>query len=140
MTHQELLPVTYKKIVLDICELGNLEKYKDVIAQLCNVIEHNGCEIACHTKNMSSAMQFEEQPLIKLAVNNQQKPIRIIWDLVHEYGHFLCGAPKEGEAELQREEQAWRHARKMVLKSPKLMPFLMDFKQYKEQCLDPYRH
>ena len=69
----------------------------------------------------------------------KEKPIHYIWDILHEFGHYLSGLPNRHERTFDRELQAWELGLEQLKKYPELFAQVEDFEKYRENCLATYK-
>jgi hypothetical protein len=144
------MPTDLKRKAEEICVEGNAIDYLVEVTMLVQRIVQGGCNIACdYINNCSRHVEPLEdgQPcLIRISVHKARtKPIHIIWDIMHEFGHLLSGKPEKGEVEdpckrLKREELAWVKAEVQLDDFPTLKVEIADFLAYKDYRLLGYRN
>jgi hypothetical protein len=116
-----------------------LNEYSDEIRQILEIINSKGCRVSCHSVDQKSVCtwKFAGGPLLRISIL-KKTPTEIIWDLLHEFGHFLDGEPDGEEQKLDREIQAWSYASEELSKYPRLLLLKSNFESYKEKCLVSY--
>lgn len=119
---------------------GKLHEYSDEVTAIIKKIDLEGCGISCHYLSEPSSHSFgPEGCYIRIAMMNKLQPMHVVWDLLHEYGHFLSGPPITKGPELEREILAWAFAEKELELYPRLKLFSANFNAYREECLIGYR-
>jgi hypothetical protein len=108
-----------------------------------NIYYHENIHVAFDELNNQSSSFLHSKSLIRINIkDNPGRQIRYIWNLLHEYGHYLSGDRLMGYTELDelaREEEAWENALKEIQKYPILLNEINDFNYHKEFCLKNYR-
>ena len=143
------MPKDIRRRAEEICVNGNATEYVHEVTRLVEMIVQNKCNIACDYVNDYSRHldSFEDGKSCRIWISVHKvraKPIHIVWDIMHEFGHHLSGAPEKGEVEdtkrrLKREELAWNIAEMQLEGFPTLKLDLADFLEYKDYCLRGYR-
>lgn len=130
----------YSKLADEICKVGNLEPFRDAIKYIFEIIKEKPCKISFHyNKNEPSSCAFlNGNAHIRVGIKNRPRPLIILWDLLHEYGHFVSGERKENDTDISREMVAWQHATETFIKLPWLLWYADDFQNYMAQCIDSY--
>lgn len=120
---------------------GKLHEYSDEVTAIIKKIDVEGCGISCHYRaDEASSHSFGPgNTYIRIAMVGKNHPLHIIWDILHEYGHFLSGLPDTNGPNLKRELLAWDFACKELELYPRLKSFTANFDAYKEYCLVGYR-
>lgn len=129
----------------EFCDLGNLEDYREVIAQIFKEIEADGCKIAARTDGVVSQHEHNANDCImriSLVKDHYTKPIEIIWTILHEFGHHQDPLRKEDENDserrLQSEEKAWSWAESKLDDFKELLAEKDSFLNFKQKCLHTY--
>jgi hypothetical protein len=136
-----IIPNKTELIAKEFIAVGKLEEFTNEINAIIQKITSRDCRISTHyiLKNKSSILFESTGSIIRIEMSDRSIPIEIIWDILHEYGHFLSGKPETQNANLNREILAWNFAQKELDFYPKLLGLLPDFIAYREHCLDTYR-
>lgn len=127
-----------EKLIREIVHGCSLKDYEFEIALIVKKIYLSNCTLACHYIGLQSSCRFDPTPLIRIKVQDRNNPMHVIWDILHEYGHFLSGLPKSRGPNLVREILAWDFARQEVNYYPRLLAALNEFNIYREFCLSTY--
>jgi len=132
-----------KRLSKEICQNGELQDYSIVIEFLIEYIYSKGCRISCNYQTEGSSiehsMQGEYLTHIRIGMKNRSdKPLTIIWDILHEFGHHLSGKPNATGEKIIREIEAWDIAYKELFNFPVFAEFVKNFQSYKETCLLTY--
>ena len=71
---------------------------------------------------------------------NKVEPLKMIWDILNEYGHHQSGPPvkTEDEYKLEREVLAWKFADEHLKLYPELEKHKDDYAKYRWYCLGSY--
>lgn len=131
--------------IKEITQKGNLTEFEDSLEKIIRSILNSQCNISCNDLDDISFLEqsklYAFNPIIRIGFKGQkEKPIHYIWDILHEFGHFLSGVPKPGEEKtIARETLAWDLALEELKKLPQLLEHVDDFEIYKEQCLLTYK-
>ena len=129
------------RLLNEICDVGMLEEYRNVVDVLLEMIIKKGCRISIRYdveySNIVDAVDHGSH--IRVSLKNVKDPLDIIWKLLHEYGHFLSGKTKSNTSILEREELAWRYADEIVKSFPELLAHKEAYNKCKELCLNTYR-
>jgi hypothetical protein len=122
----------------EFCIAGNLQKYKKAVSEILDMINAQNCKISyCQTCDVSS-IAWSNPPMIRVSFK-VEKPIHIIWNILHEFGHFQSGARAEEMEIYDRELLAWNFAAEEVKKIDELQMQLKDFYEYQNDCLRTYK-
>ncbi len=122
---------------------GNLYDFEATVDKLISrVTSPPGCNLSCSYIDENSNIKFlDSGPWIQIGFKNRNgEKIEIIWDILHEYGHYLSGKPPLNNGpDPAREIDAWENAL-IEIKNyyTELIPFLEDFEKYKAKCLMSY--
>jgi hypothetical protein len=133
-----------KKILLqEICFKGNLWDFQATLERIINGIEENNgrlsCCETCETSRIEHDKSGSRSPHIRIGFKTRkEKPIHIIWDILHEFGHLVSGAKGENEKTVYREIEAWQKAFNELLYYDDLKVEVLDFKLYARECLRTY--
>jgi len=129
----------------ELIDRGKLQGFENIISAIVDKIllpATPNCKLACFDCSKSKITQEEgKDSLIQIGIKDRKsEPITVIWDILHEYGHHLSGAPKVGvDLRLKREELAWEKAYEELQNYPELQNQKESFNDYKEVCLKDYR-
>ncbi len=120
---------------------GKLHEYSDEVAAIIKKVDIEGCAISCHYRpDESSSHSFApDSNYIRIAMLDKSESVHVIWDILHEFGHFLSGRPEKQGPDLNRELLAWDYAERELEDYPKLKIHSANFYAYKEHCLEDYR-
>lgn len=134
-----------KKLMLklEICKKGKLSEFENVLEGLIDSILESDCLISCcDICETSSIEQFKNgnfKSMIKIGFkNSRDKPVHIIWEILHEFGHHLSGLPNGKEKSYERELQAWDFGLLELKKYAELLVLEDDYMEYKKSCLSSY--
>ena len=129
----------------EFCGLGNLERYRNELEGIFDLIEAHGCKISARTDEHSSQHVYDSIGgcHIRISLQEQYKaPVDILWTILHEFGHHLSGKSSTSkhtkEQKLKREVLAWYYAEKLLGEFPRLSDMKPAFIAYKDECLDSY--
>lgn len=131
-----------KKEFLNISKLLHT-CYEATSNKIVDKIYNSGFEIAIDTNSPDLSRINWGQKMIWLRIFKTTPPLHNLWNMLHEYGHYLSGARPVGYTELdelKREEEAWDNALQEIQDNyPILLKEIDDFKTHKEVCLGNYR-
>ncbi|SJZ67849.1 hypothetical protein SAMN04488128_1011162 [Chitinophaga eiseniae] len=128
-----------ERLIDEICENVQLQRYRTIVNEIVNMIEADGCKVYTdYSRTASSYLSTTEQPIIRISLLGVDKPLRVIWRLLHEYGHHLSGPRKAEDTDISREELAWKYAEATLRKYPALLEMKMEFKECKDHDLGTY--
>ena len=133
----------YSKILIDeICVNGKLEVHRKVIEDIFSAFELKPCSIACKYNGTPSVTEFNPNgTIIRLDVKDRESPLNIIWDLMHEYGHFFNGSidDKNDKNKIAISEyKAWRFADEFFDCFLELQQYRTEFNKYRQVCFSSY--
>lgn len=122
---------------------GNLIDYKDVIEILIDKILDSNCLISacdtCETSGITETKDITKKNHIRISFKyKREKPLHLIWDILHEFGHHLSGHPNGLEKSLERERLAWDYGKKILSGYPTLKENEQDYEEYRDNCLKSY--
>lgn len=130
------------RLIDEICKVGNLEAYRKVLEDIFIAIELKPCKIACKYNGPPSVTEFgPDSTIIRLDVKERESAIHIIWDLLHEYGHFFNGpvSDKNDKNKVALSEyRAWQFANDFFDVFPELQPHKAEFNKYRQVCFSSY--
>jgi len=127
-----------KTIVDEIISQTNLDVYNDILLKIVNEIENRGFRLSCRSDSMQSVIEWDSY-LIRISVKNGKKrDLKVLWDILHEYGHLIDGRPSKKEANIKREKSAWLNAEVYIKNHSILMDNYQEFIRYKDECLRTY--
>lgn len=133
-----------ERLKREISKRGNLIKFESVIEKLINEIIDSGCKISCcdicDTSKIEQSIDGTIKNHIRISFKDKkEKPIHLIWDILHEFGHHLSGKPNGKEKSYSRESLAWDYGFDTLIKISELKDYQDDFENYKEKCLLTYK-
>lgn len=84
------------RLVDEICSVGKLESYRIVLEEILIRIHNNGCRVSTrYDVDFSNFWEdLEKGNRIQVSLRKVEKPLDIIWKLLHEFGHHLSGPQK----------------------------------------------
>ena len=129
----------------EICQNGNLTDYEKIIDFIIKEINLHDCNISCcynfdTSRIEQSKINGHKKSHIRISLKNKrEKPIHIIFDMLHEFGHFLSGVPIKNTIDINREIIAWDFALKVLRKIPESSIYFDEFYIYRDFCLNTYR-
>ena len=130
------------QLIQEIISNGKLKKYESTVRLIVKEIIDFNCKISVRYNSEASVTEMDPKglkpPHIRISLKNKEKPIRIIWDILHEFGHCKSGPRAKTDTNSVREKLAWHHAEKVFQKYPDLKKEHNDFLEYKEICLKTY--
>ena len=95
----------------EFVERGKLIEYQGVVDVLIDQILDSRCLLSicdiCDTSRIEQNMDGTQLNHIRISLKNIEKPIHIIWCMLHEYGHHLSGKPTGNEKSIAHEQEAW---------------------------------
>jgi len=128
------------RTINEFIQKGNLSELSSEVDSIIRKIFSNGCTICCHYISDKSSYNSGPPPIIRIEMNDRNVPVQIIWDILHEYGHFLSGEQEKKGPKINRELLAWQYAKKELENYPKLRQMILEFEAYAEFCLRTYSH
>jgi hypothetical protein len=131
------------QLIKAFCAKGKLNDYKEEVEHLIVKILDSNCLISdcdtCETSLIEQSKETNVKNHIRISFKyEKEKPIHIIWDILHEYGHHLSGHPDELEKSIEREKEAWDLGQKIIATYPKLIIEQKDYENYRDKCLKTY--
>lgn len=94
--------------------------------------------LSCRSDSMQSVIEWDSY-LIRISVKNGKKrELKVLWDILHEYGHLIDGRPSKNEVNIKREKSAWLNAEIYIKNHSILMDNYKGFIKYKDECLSTY--
>lgn len=136
-----------KKKVNEFCIEANLENFREVLVDIFSRIEENNCWISARYDAGPSIHEFPNDTgrcMIRIPINQfKDKPIKIIWTILHEFGHHISGRFDKNNASapgfiIQREISAWEYARSYIIENEHLRDQIDEFNIYADSCLNTY--
>ena len=132
------------RLINEISNKGNLGEFENTLERIIQMIHDSECSIfccdTCENSSIVQAINGSFKSHIKIGFKKvKEKPIHIIWDIFHEFGHHLSGKPNGKERTVERESQAWDLGFEQLKQFPELLEHLEDFKDYSENCLRTYK-
>ena len=129
-----------QKIKHEIVRVGNLTQYENTIEKILQSIYNANrtisCCYICENSSIEQAIDKSFKPHIRIGFKvPKEKPIHIIWDILHEFGHLLSGLPIGKGGTPERESQAWNIGFEQLKKYPELVDQIDDYKKYREKCI-----
>jgi hypothetical protein len=94
--------------VREVCDVGGLKGYEPQVDLLIRRVEEAEFTFYCSSRGAASTIEWTSECL-RLAVDGASG-LLLLWDLAHEVGHLIDGAPASGlnwTQKAQREESAW---------------------------------
>lgn len=133
-------PEPRNQLINEICKNGLLEEYRDTIRAILEEIFANGAKVSCKYNETASNIDRDRvRPYhIRVSMIEVKHPLNIIWNILHEYGHYLDWPVKQEDSRIDREKTAWRYAEQMLPKYPKLLDGIAYFEHHKNWCLSTY--
>ena len=130
-----------EKLNHEICSKGNLSQYENTVGKILSAIYDAKCTISCCDICEKSRIEHSmSKTHIRIGFKKaKEKPIHYIWDILHEFGHYLSGLPNRHERTFDRELQAWELGLEQLKKYPELFAQVEDFEKYRENCLATYK-
>ncbi len=103
--------------------------------QLLKFISEAGVKVStCYDVGHSNFEDCNDHiPRIWINLINVVHPLDIVWELMHEYGHYMSGKRKPGEITLESEILAWSHADRTPLAIVSVLHFDKN-KNYRMLC------
>jgi hypothetical protein len=133
-------PANHERLLKEICQNGHLENYTESLDQLLKYISEAGVKVS--TRYDVGYSNFEDYtdhiPRIRVSLTNVVHPLDIVWELMHEYGHYLSGKRKPEDITLEREILAWTHADRILHLFPEFAKHIRDYNLCKFRCLQSY--
>jgi hypothetical protein len=124
------------RLIDEICQVGKLEDYRMPLTDLITRIYADGLKVSTrYDVGHSSILNGH----VRVTLIGVIHPLDIIWELIHEYGHFLSGERKPEDTDLEREEKAWFYADKLIVSFPHLVPHYEKYNICKQRCLKSYQ-
>lgn len=102
-----------ERLLDEICETAHLQSYRATLSEIVAKIEEDGCWVYTDHYGTESVYTspLDCAPIIRLSLVGIDKPLWVIWRLLHEYGHHLSGRRQLNDTDIMREELAWNHAK-----------------------------
>lgn len=134
------LQIKSYQLAREICHITKSEKLFDVIQKIIFDICQNKVGISPTKSQDATYIEYSisEQfnAIIKLRINENEPTEIVIWDILHEYGHFLSGKPDK--TTIKREIEAWNKAYVILKDYSELISLEDSFFTYQEFCLKTY--
>jgi hypothetical protein len=124
------------RLVDEICDIGKLKEFRSPLTDLITRIYAEGLKVSTRYDIGQSSI-FRGH--IRVTLVGVIEPLDIIWEMMHEYGHFLSGERKPEDSDIQREEMAWSYADKLISSFPELLKHRDAYTICRERCLKSYR-
>ncbi|TMI73287.1 MAG: hypothetical protein E6H09_07760 [Bacteroidetes bacterium] len=129
------------RLLNELCKNGNLEDHRVPLSCLLDLIIESGVKVSTRYDKSSSNYEayFESDLRIRISLLNVVDPLDVIWKIMHEFGHYLSGKREPEDSTMDREEQAWIHADKILQQFPYFLSFKDKYEACKQNCLHSYR-
>lgn len=129
-----------EQLVNELCVNGNLVKFRETIYRMLTVIYQNGATVSCkYNETASNIDSNPERPKhIRVSMIQVKDPLNIVWNIMHEYGHYLDWPRIIDHTVIEREENAWKLAEIEIQKYPQLVKEIERFKKHRDWCLETY--
>jgi hypothetical protein len=132
------------QLVKEICAKGGLLGFEALVDKLISRIHEADCKISCcdtcFDTKINQDLKGEQKSHIQLGFKTiRERPIHLIWDIFHEFGHHLSGLPQPGEERtVERETQAWNLGLNVLHEYPDLLSEEADYLAYAKSKLQTY--
>lgn len=129
-----------EQLVNELCANGNLEKFRETIKKMLTDIYQKGAKVSCKYNEAASNIDrsLDRPKHIRVSMIQVKDPLNIIWNILHEYGHYLDWPRIVDHTVIQREENAWKKAEIEINKYPELIKEMESFKNHRDWCLQTY--
>lgn len=128
------------QLTREICHITNSNELFEIIKKVTTDILENGVGISISNYLPTSSIEFsgsnDSNAKIRLNIKKNTETILVIWDILHEYGHFLSGKPEIKD--ISREVEAWNRAYMILLNYQELVQSEQSFFKYQTLCLETY--
>lgn len=99
------------RLIKEISHKGNLGEFEPTLERIIQMIHASDCSLSCcyicENSRIEQAIDNSFKSHIRISFKRvKDKPIHIIWDIFHEFGHHLSGKPNGMERTVERESQA----------------------------------
>lgn len=133
-----------KQLKAEILHKGKLYGFEQTVDKMVErIASSERCMLSCSDVDENSKVMFTgDNCWIQIGFKNRGADnLEVLWDVLHEYGHYLSGKPPiENGPGLSREIEAWEYAlMEIKLQYEDLLALLPSFERYREKCLDSYR-
>lgn len=130
------------RLTSEICTLTDSNKLEEVISKIILDILENNVSITLSKFHETTSIEFREsgsyKAMIKLHVKDKMTTEDVIWDILHEFGHFLSGKPENKSPSLIREVEAWNRGYLILSNYSDLMFLESNYFAYQTSCLETY--
>jgi len=125
-----------ERLLNEVCEFGKLENFREILKFYLKEIFKNNFTISCKYNDDQSSIDWTKK---HIWVSLKKAPLKIIWDILHEYGHLLSEEKKDNIIDINRELKAWLNAEVELKKHSKLILHINEFNDYRNECLKTYQ-
>src|SRR5438105_312416 len=126
-------------LINEFCFKAKLSNFREFLTSIITEIENSDCKIGCNDIERTSVLRPTENGYLIHIGLIEKEPLHVLWDILHEFGHFQSGHKENHEIEYKREIEAWGFAHLKMMKYAELVPHENNFKLYKEDCVASYR-
>jgi len=129
-----------ERLINELCRKAQLEHYRSVLSKIVAMIEDNGCNVCTSDIAVESVYSVTEgqTPVIRVGLFKLDKPLWVIFRMLHEYGHHLSGPKQEDDTPVYREELAWKHAETLLPQYPELVKLMAEYEACRAHDLASY--
>jgi len=108
-----------EQLVNALCANGHLEIYRETINDLLDEINAAGATVSCNNVAALNIDPSEDRPShIRVSMIQVKIPLNIVWNILHEFGHYQDYPRAPEHSTIQREITAWELAEQLVIKYP----------------------
>ena len=125
------------RVIAEIIDFGKTSDYSEIVIDLTNRIYNEGFTLATNYDFSTPSLINWDKKVISIFM--KKKPLFIIADMFHEYGHLLLGYKGNTLDTIEIELSAWNLAFKEMSKYDFLQEYINDLMKYQEECIENYR-
>ena len=128
------------QLTREICYRTKSDNLFDIIHTIVSDICQHRVGIVITDYYETTSIEFSKSEfydaIIRLKIKDDETTEQVLWNILHEYGHFLSGKPDK--ISITREIEAWNKAYLVLLKYPQLVSLEQSFFGHQEICLGTY--
>ena len=128
------------QIVREICHLTKSENLRNTIYPVISDIINKNIGISISNFFETSSIEYSNsincKSIIRINIEKDKTTEQVLWDILHEYGHYLSGSTQKPN--VTREIEAWNRAYNILVNYKELIPREQSFFKYQEICLETY--
>lgn len=128
------------QLVREIYSLTGSNNLSDIFCSVISAITDKNVSISISQLYERSSIQYNNtgkySAIIRIKVEKNSQEKQVLWNILHEYGHFLSGPTNNPN--ITREIEAWNKAYCVLTNYGELISLEQSFFEYQVSCLRTY--